>query len=156
GRQWLEGRVLWDDKDDVRLQRMQFIRIYVNGFQQMPAELRPAAAGKRERTFRADLVLNQAGANQVAMALPDLEQDDCSCTQLSLKCRNPLRAQRLHLLAISVVEPDRARLNKELLQAIQCDLDPQGRPTAEAFEEVYAGPALTGAMVTGPRVYHQL
>jgi WD40 repeat protein len=156
GRLRLQGRVLWDEDNDERLQKTRIIRVFVNGFQQLPALLQPAAAGSRVRTFQTDLLLNQAAGNQVEVALPDLEEDSCDCTRFSLTCQNPERAQRLHLLIVSNSGKDEKTIKNQFLQAFQATFNPQGQLKTPAFEPVYTYGPLIGAYVQPGYVYKQL
>jgi len=156
GRARLVGQVLWDEADDDRLTKTRQVQIYVNGFQQMRADLDRPLAGSRSRTFRADITLNQARDNQVSLALPDLEQDACSCTRLSMRCLRPVQAQRLWLLPVSLIRKDESQLQKELLDAIQCRTDSRGQLKSAAFDEVNAAPALAGSYATASIMRHQL
>src|SRR5262249_20198945 len=110
GRGWLYGKVTWDEGDDERLKQTAIVRGYVNGFQQVPAKLNDSEAGARERTFRTEVLLNHGGENHIALVLPELEQDACSCTQFNMNCKQPVRAQRLHLLAVSRQDQDPEQL----------------------------------------------
>src|SRR5262249_10680538 len=104
GRVELQGRVLWDEEDDDRLRKATLVRVYVNGFQQLPAELEPPAGGGRERRFRTPLLFNQAEDNRVEIALPGLAQDAASWAHFSVSCTDPQRGQRFHLLLVSARE----------------------------------------------------
>jgi WD40 repeat protein len=152
----LRGRVLWDEADDERLKKTEIVRIYVNGFQQLPATLRPPVGAARERTFQADLMLNQAGANQIALLLPDLAQDACSCTHLTMECRQPVRAQRLHVLAVSLLERNRDRLKQQVRQALHCDEEERGPTGKPVFESVNVAEALAGYYARAASVRQQL
>jgi hypothetical protein len=156
GRMRLRGRVLWDQAQDERLSKTRIVRIFVNGFQQLPAVLQPAAAGSRERTFQTDLLLNQADDNRVEIALPDLEQDACSCTRFGLACRKPERAQRLHLLLVSSRPVDEKALKAQFLKAFQSHTEPNGEIKTPVFDPVYTYATLTGYYVRPQYVYNQL
>jgi hypothetical protein len=152
----LQGRVLWDEADDERLQKTGIVRVFVNGFQQLPAILKPAAAGVRERAFQADILLNRKDENQVVLTLPDLVQDTASRTRFTISCRHPEKAQRLHLVAVSLQEKDREHLKQKLLEALQCSTGANGEPQLPTFESVHILPPLTGYYVNGPSVYEKL
>ncbi|HLJ95302.1 MAG TPA: hypothetical protein VKU02_19140 [Gemmataceae bacterium] len=118
GRVRLRGHVVWDEKDDARLKATKVVRVFVNGFQQLPAELEAAAGGGRERAFRTDILLNQAAHNQVEIALPGLEQDASNRTHFLVDCKNPARAQRLYVLPVSPRETDADALKTEFEQTM--------------------------------------
>ena len=104
----------------------------VNGFQQLPAQLEPAAGGSRERAFRTDLLLSQAANNRVEIALPGLEQDASNRTEFLVNCKDPARAQRLHLILVSLNEEDAKGLDSKFLKLLE--------------------PAFEGVDVYGPQV----
>jgi hypothetical protein len=118
GRVRLRGHVIWDEQDDARLKETKVVRVFVNGFQQLPAQLEPAAADSRERAFRTDILLNQTAKNRVEIVLPGLAQDAGNRTQFLVNCKNPTRAQRLYVLPVSSrdedVEDVRAQFTKTL------------------------------------------
>jgi WD40 repeat protein len=156
GRMRLQGRVLWDKAEDERLIKTRIVRVFVNGFQQLPALLKPAVADSRERTFQTDLLLNQAEDNRIEIALPDLEQDACNCTRFGLNCRQPERAQRLHLLLVSNRAADEKALKAQFLKVFQSRTDPQGQVKTPVFDPVYTYGPLTGYYVRPQYVYNQL
>jgi WD40 repeat protein len=152
----LQGHVLWDEADDTRLQKAATVQVYVNGFQQRPAILEPAEAGVRQRNFKAEILLGRSADNHIAIALPELEQDACSCTQLSMQCKNPEKSQRLHLVAVSLVEKDGERVKAQLLQALKCTTGAKGLPEMSAFDSVEILEPRTGYNVIRPSVLLQL
>jgi hypothetical protein len=147
GRVRLLGHVVWDERDDERLRRTGIVRVFVNGFQQLPATLRPAVGSQRERGFEADLLLNQP-RNQVEVALPDhLEKDASSPARFNLACEKPERAQRLHLLLVSAQARDGKPLEERFLKAVQSSEDQQVGLRAAAFERVFVYVPLVGSDV---------
>src|SRR5262249_31198654 len=143
GRVHLRGRVLWDEENDKRLANTQIVRIYVNEFQQLPAKLEPPVSSSRERKFHATLLLNYPQDNHVRIALPELQQDSSNCKDFLVDCKQPERAQRLHLLVVSPGEKDEKRLRNEFLQALQCQQDAQQQLRTAAFESVFLyGPSV--------------
>jgi len=145
GRVRLQGRVLWDEENDERLNNTKIVRIYVNEFQQLPAKLDMPTAGSRQRTFQTQLLLNYSQNNHVRIALPDLQQDSANCTDFTVDCKQPERAQRLHLLIVSPEEKDDRHLQDRFLQALQCKADAQNQLATPAFDPVILyGPVLVG------------
>src|SRR5262249_12377870 len=71
-RRWLHGRVVWE-LADARLAAKQPVSVYVNGSQQWRGELAPAAGGKQERAFKAEILLNRPKGNKIEIVLPDLK-----------------------------------------------------------------------------------
>jgi WD40 repeat protein len=124
GRVRLRGKVIWDEGDDERLTKARTVRVYVNGFQQLPAVLEPPRGGARERTFQVIVLLNQEGKNEVELSLRDALDAD-SRSRLEVPCDHPIRARRLHLLALSTVDKDREALEAQMLRVFQAGA---GRP----------------------------
>lgn len=118
GRVRLGGHVIWDEEDDARLKQTKVVRVFVNGFQQLPAELEPAVRGSRERSFHTDILLNQTANNRVEIALPGLEQDAANRTQFVVDCKNPTRAQRLYVLPVTTREEDAESLRAQFTETL--------------------------------------
>jgi hypothetical protein len=141
----LYGEVLWDEADDARLQTASRVRVYVNGFQQAPAELRPPAGTGRARPFEADLLLTQDRDNRVEIALPGLAQDAASRTRFHLACDKPERAQHIHLVLLSARGADLPALREQIRNAF--GLDAQLRAAGPAGGRVRRYRELAGAQV---------
>jgi WD40 repeat protein len=146
----LHGNVLWDEADDERLQQASQVRVYVNGFQQAPAELRRPAGQGRVRPFAADLLLTQAADNRVEIALPGLAQDAASRTRFAIQCRKPERAQHIHLILLSAREAGMAGLRQQVRKAFQLDEHLNG--VLPDGGEVHCLKGLTGADVASDKV----
>lgn len=99
----LEGKVRWTSKDDELLKKGHKIRIYVNGYQQIPVELGPAPSEARERPFKARLILNLP-ENHIEVEAPSLKQEASSRHECTMSCASPIRGQHLHVV---LVAPDR-------------------------------------------------
>lgn len=157
GRVQLRGRVVWDEKADERIKKARLVRIYVNGFQQMPALLKPPAkAGARERAFETVLAMSQAAGNQVFVDIPGLEQEAGSRTDFTADCRSPLRAERLHVFALSSGSANGKTLKRQVLGAFQAKDDPSGAIKAPVFDSVSMYGPLVGYEVRPVYVYTQL
>ncbi len=88
----LYGRLKWTNKENAREERHKPVRIFVNGFQQVPVpgRLDPARIDELERSFEADLFLNRKENNQVQVLVSGQElQFDVQ------ECREPIAKQRL-------------------------------------------------------------
>src|SRR5262249_19739246 len=86
----LEGRVVWDQDSDEQLGKINQVRVFVNGCQQLPAELKkPAAASSRERSFQASLVLNRAERNLIEVEVPNLKQEAGGRPEFVVSCSKP-------------------------------------------------------------------
>jgi hypothetical protein len=160
GRVRLRGRVLWDEADDQRLQKAKMVRVYVNGFQQLPALLdKPTDDNPRQRTFQSTLVFNRDHDNHIEIALPDLEKDINNRLRLTVHCGRPERSQRLHLLVVSMQDKDAKPLETQIRQAFQTTngtTTTSSAPKAAAFDPIYSYPSLVDYRVKPSYVYYQL
>ncbi|HWY86439.1 MAG TPA: hypothetical protein VNX28_06930, partial [Gemmataceae bacterium] len=115
----LEGRVRLSDK----MKDEHSVRIYVNGFQQLPVKLGPALPNKPwERPFKAALILNLP-ENNIEVDLPTLTKEPDLGKTFLVTCREPVRGQYLHLVMLAP-ELDR-RKGKDLKKSIAKALDLQ-------------------------------
>lgn len=148
----LKGKVAWLDKEDARLKKPARLRVWVNGFQQLPVFLQPATAGSLERQFRIDLVLNRAADNRIEIEAPDLKLDDepRQCVIVE-KCLKPVREQRLHLLIVRIGEGESRKLIDHALGVLDAKVHPRLKHLyqAPAFSEVHVYSPLTGYVSTG-------
>ena len=143
GRVWLHGRISWADtrangRDDAFL-----LRVFVNGFQQMPYRVL-RKANEKNTPFQVRLVLNRRTGNRISLSA--FPEDAGSPAEAWVDCAGPITAQRLHILALSPhSRPDdvKERLRKAI-QARRKEKD--GR--ASAFQEVHVLPPLTGSYVS--------
>jgi hypothetical protein len=136
GRAKLRGRILWGDAGGKRRNRNAPLRVYVNGFQQVPAHFRPEAGGPRETPFEATLLLRRKKENHVSLVLPGQDPDE-----FSLDCGAPVTGQRLHLLVLNTRERGRP--------------DPS-RFRTHAFADVQVYGPLVGFEVRRLYLFHQL
>ncbi len=118
GRVVLHGSVRWNPNDDAILQKAKQVRMFVNGYQQLPVELKPAVGESRERKFQVPVVLNFAKDNTVEIDLPEMKQDAANRRKFSLDCKQPVRGQHLHVLVIAPQEKDEAKLIESLTRGI--------------------------------------
>jgi WD40 repeat protein len=116
----VKGRVIWEDPNDPLLSRNnQIVRVFVNGFQQRPAELQPPAEGKAERTFETDVLLNRLDNNRIEFELPTLKRNNESRPVVKVaKCDGFKQDQWLHLLIIGAGEEKRDALLDNVLKAL--------------------------------------
>jgi len=156
GRARLQGRVLWDEADDQRLNKTRTVRVYVNGFQQIPALLQLPGENGRSRAFEANIVLNQAEGNRIELALPDLAEEADDCSQCLVNCIEPEREQRLHLLVVSLEAQDKQLLKADFLRAFQSSVGAQGQLKTPVFEPVYVYGPQVGDSTRPEYVYTQI
>jgi WD40 repeat protein len=142
GRVRLRGRILWNRPEDAQARKPRVVA-YVNGFQQGPQRVPPAAAGGRESRFEVDLLLNQGKDNQVVVTLPDLPVSEGDRAQFSVDCKDPGRFQRLHLLLVSPQKAEGPALLQQFDKAFGVATQ-EGQRRTKAFEDVPAYPPLTG------------
>jgi WD40 repeat protein len=150
----LQGRVLWDEDEDVP-QKTGIVRLFVNGFQQLPAVLKPAAETKKERAFEADLLLNRP-TNHVQLVLPDLPRAAGGGARFEVACRKPVQAQRLHVLLVSADEKEGKALESRFLEALHSTAEPAGRLRTPAFDRVYTYGPLVGYYARREYVFPKL
>jgi hypothetical protein len=157
GQVLIRGRVLWSKADDEQLKKIGLVRVYVNGFQQLPAALRAPEGNSRERGFTARVVLNRTQQNDVEIELPDLKQDQGNrhSRQFSIDCAKPEPGQRLHLLVVGIGEKDGKKLVDEALSSVHAQADRDGVLRAPAFSQVRVYGPLT-RFVKPEDVYTQM
>jgi WD40 repeat protein len=138
GQVQIRGRVLWSKEDDENLKKISMVKMYVNGFQQLPAALRSPTGNGREREFTARVVLNRSQGNDIEIELPDLKQDHGNrhSRQFTLDCANPVPGQRLHLLVVGIGESNPKALVDEALGAVNAKADKEGILRSPAFSQV--------------------
>ena len=99
------------------------MRIYVNGFQQLPAKLAPAAKDKpRERAFKSWIVLNLPD-NTIEASLPSLPPDERSRKKCEATCQQPSRGQDLHIVLVAPeVQAQKSKeLRERMLKALRAE-----------------------------------
>jgi WD40 repeat protein len=151
----VEGRVQWDRENDDLLKKTNVVRLHVNGFQQVPAELLPATGNSRERAFRAERVLLNHTDNYVELTIPGLPQEASNRSDFHVTCERPQHGQRIHFLIVGVGVKDEQKLTDEGLAALRAKLNRDGQYTAPAFEQVRLYGPLTD-YVSAEQVYTQL
>jgi WD40 repeat protein len=155
GRLKVTGHVTWGKENDAQLQKTGMVRVFVNGFQQIPAPLEEPKGKERRRTFVADLLLNRPEGNFVELDLPDIKQDASNRTDFTVASLNPIKGQRLHLLIVGVGEKDEKKLMRQAFTALRANTDSPGKVYSPGFEEVHPYGPLTG-YVSPEQVYTQL
>jgi WD40 repeat protein len=158
GRVRLHGQVVWLNPEDRPSGTTLRARLWVNGFQQFPEELVPAA-DPAVSTFTSDVVLNQAKDNGIRIEVPRLKQDaDNRKLCLVEECAKPVEAQRLHLLVVGIGEEDEKKLKDRALVAVQAARDPNspGRFVSPAFREIEDPIVLNGHWVRSQQVRYAL
>jgi WD40 repeat protein len=97
----LMGRVEWPDADDPVLRQPLDVRVWVNDMEQVTVGLDPAEG--RVRRFRVPLCLSRP-VNKVELRFPEaVKRREGDRSEFEVKCDNPQKRQRGHLL---VVAPD--------------------------------------------------
>ena len=150
GQAQLRGRVVWADPDDEQLRKPIGVRVYANGFQQIPTETRPPEVGKAECVFTATVLLTRPRDNVIEVDLPGVplaEGQRNAC--VVRRCLNPVRGRRLHLVMIGIDEKDGEALRRRALEAVGARkaAGPEGRLEAPpAFERVIAHEPLVGGV----------
>lgn len=152
GRVRLHGRILWADPSHGGRAEHFLLRVFVNGFQQLPVYLRRRTADEMETPFDTPLLLNRAAANHVRLVLP--RQDAGDPADCRVDCAKPVGRQRLHVLALGArSRSDQAR--KQILQAIGSRPVEEGMQ-APAFAEVHVSTPQTGVRLDRYFLFEQL
>jgi WD40 repeat protein len=119
GRVVLEGKVRWGGEDDELLKKPHEVRIYVNGFQQVPVKLGPVSPEKPwERPFQARLILNLP-LSTIEVSLPTLKQQASNRKECEAPCLNPVRGQHLHIVLVAPGMKEDKDLNDRMARALQ-------------------------------------
>ena len=147
GKVRLHGRIEWVNDQDQLLGGSARLRVFVNGFQQIPVTLQPAAPGAKSRTFQADILFSRAVDNLIDIDLPDLSVDADHAHQCVVQtCTRPFQGQRLHLLVVGIGQDDTKKLLDGALKALQA------RPLPRKPGLYTAPPAFQEIVVYGPLV----
>jgi WD40 repeat protein len=152
----LQGRVLWDDVDDDLQAKASLVRIFVNGFQQLPALLQAPQPGSRARTFKADLLLTRA-KNRIDLSLTGLPKEANRVqSQATVICKSPENLQRLHLLIVSSLNDEGTRIEDQFKRALSPTAASSENGTSRNVEPVITYGPLTGDFVDPVFVFQQL
>ncbi len=152
GQVQLRGRIVWTNPDDEQFRKPFNVRVYANGFQQIPTETKPPAPGQAECTFTATVLLTRLTDNVIEVDLPGVPLADGQRNACVVRhCKNPVRGRRLHLIMVGIGEKNGQALKERALAAIGAQ-DVPGAPgqfQAAAFERVVAHDALVGGVSKG-------
>jgi WD40 repeat protein len=118
GRVKLAGQIKGNPKDP-NFQKARFVRVYVNGFQQLPAALTDRPDDQTTRDFRTDILVSRETDNRIQIELAGPASDDNNRTAFVVDCTKPVQAKRLHLLILSIRQTDRDALKNRVLQALR-------------------------------------
>ncbi len=113
----LQGHVSWQQGvDDKQIQ----VRVFVNGAQQPPAALKPAAAGTRRREFATEVELDRKENNRIQFVLPGFAKDSGLPNEYLVSTEKPAAERRrtLHLLLIGVGEERASGIAKRVQQIL--------------------------------------
>jgi WD40 repeat protein len=112
----LKGHVQASKPDDEQFQAVNWVRLCVNGFQQMPVRLDPAVGASR--AFEARLQLNRR-QNEIEVGLPQLKQDSANRREFILTCQAPAPLHKVHVLIVGIGEKDEKQLIDRMLSALE-------------------------------------
>jgi WD40 repeat protein len=132
----LRGRLVWDEAADPTLGESHAVRVFVNGFQQLPRALRAAPGAGRERRFEVDLLLTQEHGNQAELAVPGVALGEDARARFTVDCSRPERSQRLHLLLVSPRRQDGPALRAQFLKALGAVPGPEDQLRTAVFNPV--------------------
>ncbi len=146
----LRGRVLWNGATSGPDRTAVGLRVYANGFQQIPVTLNAPAAETQESAFDATVLLTRPANNHIEVELAGLPSGDRARNQCVVKtCDAPISGRRLHLLVIGVDVKDGEALKQQALRAVGA-AGPAGGPTpAPFFEKVVSYDPLVGGVSVG-------
>jgi hypothetical protein len=151
GRVRLHGRIVWANPAVGKRGELFVLRVFVNGFQQLPI-VRRRRSGEATTSFEAPLLLNRARDNHIRLAFSaDNAGEPVECR---VDCGEPATRLRLHVLVLSP-HAKTERIEEEVRKAIEPRRLEGGQP-ATAFEEVRIAATLTGSKVFRQFVYFQL
>jgi hypothetical protein len=157
-RLWLDGRVVWDQAEDERLAGVEWVRVRVNGVQQV-GRVRlqePAKKGARARAFRVEVLLSRPKDNRIDVDVPGLDLEDGGGGAYRVDCARPEQEKRfLHLLVIAAGKHDPAKLTGRLLEALRAKPVTGREFTLRHFERGRLYGPLTGS-IDPAKVYYQL
>jgi hypothetical protein len=158
GRMRLHGWVVWPEDRDAQLRSAEWVRVRVNGVQQVervPLE-KPDPRRPRARAFRVEILLTRSEDNRIDMEVVGLPLEDASHRPYLVDCARPEKEKRfLHLLVIAAGEPDEAKLMGRLFQALGAKRASAGEFTLKHFEGGRLYGPLTGD-VAPAKVGYQL
>ena len=120
GRATIHGLVRWSSTDDEALSKARYVRVFVNGFQQLPVLLKPAVAKSRVRRFEVPVVLNFQN-NNLEIDLPELKQDASNRRKFVVPCDQPITGQHLHVLMVAPQEKEVTKLEDGLVRALKAE-----------------------------------
>jgi hypothetical protein len=167
GRCLLEGRVRWEQENDEQLGKVNQVRVFVNGCQQLPAELKTPpksppskggerGGGSRERAFQASIVLNRSDRNQVEVELPGLKLEAGVRPEFWVSCSKPEPEQALHLLIVGLGPQNEQDLKERAIRAIHAQKQGPNGLRSQAFSEVRIYGPLIGYDALPRLIYTQL
>ncbi|HVS39122.1 MAG TPA: WD40 repeat domain-containing protein [Gemmataceae bacterium] len=140
----LYGRVIWSDPADERFRNPIAVRVYANGYQQIPVKTDPVKSDPAEKkatecVFHAKVLLTAKENNQIRVELPgkaavaNPETSQCVVQH----CEKPVQGRRLHLLILGVGDVDDKTLQQQALEAIKAHKKDNGSYSAPpVFDQV--------------------
>jgi hypothetical protein len=161
--QKLTGEVVWEEGNDDQMEKVEYVRVSVNGKQLLPfpkleKALRP---GVRKRLFHMAVELTQAENNIIEVRLGGaIVLHANSHKQLQVACANPAAAPKTfaHLLILSEEDEDKATLQKRVLSSLKATAKDGNEFTMEGLSEggkVY-GPLVGSDSLNTARLYGEL
>jgi hypothetical protein len=149
----IAGRVKWQPGTKPGDQAQA--HVYVNGFQQIPVDLVPADDGSTDKTFKADVILNEE-ANDIVVEVPELKQDAGTRQGFTLPCTAPVKKQRWHVLVVGVGKQKPEEVRKDVLKHLRAKAEGDEHFRRAGVEEGTLYGPLTGADATPDKIYTQL
>jgi WD40 repeat protein len=154
----LSGHVVWDPANPPpgHPGGVPQVQVYVNNSKQDPVTLDLRAGDGAGKAFRATLVLNRQGANEVLVEVPGLKQEALTRRAFAVTCSRPVPDQRWHLLVVGVGKQKPEELREKVLASLQARAVGEDRFRKLGVSEGYLYGPLTGPHATPDKIYRQL
>jgi len=112
----VRGRVVWAaDGDPASADLRLEAQLSANDVAHLPVQLGPTTGSSRERSFRAPVFLNEEDTKiRIDLRTPArgaIAAQETAVTQFTVRCKAPLRKQRLHVVAIGLDVPQGSRFS---------------------------------------------
>lgn len=147
----LTGRLEWPAAQP-QLEQPLLVQVWVNDFEQFPAEVEKPLPGKLERRFRVSVRLNQEKNNRVQLRFPGVKIDQSTPTEfVVMECARPEKDQRIHLLVVGVgmKREERDKMIDRVLGVFQARAVRPGNSRNLIFKE-FQTPVFKEGRVYGP------
>ena len=137
----VHGRVIWREANDPRLKQRMFVKVRINGFQQI-AELAPPRGLEREFTVP---VLFAEPKSQIEVSLDAVQRDVGDFAPVFVECVKPQGQYRLHILVVGVGNQVKGDdLMNQALEVFLAERKEFNRITSPIYTQGWTYGSLTG------------